>query len=195
MSIEVALYQALQSVGSLALPVGVPSSGKQFEDYMVKQLHTQLIQTQDSYRVFPPRHTLHDPTFSGTYHQFDIVIEQHEDLLAVECKFRGGAHIDQLFATKGKLIDYCKQPRGIFITTAPHINDEIHYYALAHQIQIICTSLLPIGYMLWRVKKGTDLEYRLENLQARIKNKVDAKRVLVEWKNAAQRFIADGYQE
>lgn len=193
MGIVVTIYQALQSVGALELPAGAPSSGKQFEDFMVKQLYTRLLQSQDGYRVFPPRHTLHEATFSGVYHQFDIVVAQQDDLVTVECKFRGGAHIDQLFATQGKLIDYRKQPRGIFTTTAPHVNDEIHYYALAHSIQLICTSLPPVEYMLWRVKKGTDLEYRLESLQSRILNKIDPRKVLIEWKNATQRFLDDGY--
>jgi hypothetical protein len=191
--IEVTLYEAVKSVGLLDLPVGLPSSGKQFEDYMVKQLHMQLSQTQDGYRVFPPRHTLREATLSGVYHQFDIVIAQQDDLVAVECKFRDSSHIDQLFATQGKLIDYKKQPRGIFITTARHVNDEIHYYALAHRILIISVSLPPVEYMLRRVKRGTDLEYRLDNLRSRINN-VDPRRVLVEWKNAAQRFLDDGYR-
>jgi len=160
---------------------------------MVKQLHVRLSQAQDSYRVFPPRHTLREETFSGVYHQFDIVIAQQNDLITLECKFRDSAHIDQLFATQGKLIDYKRQPRGIFITTARHVNDEIYYYALAHHIRVISTLLPPVEYMLRRVKKGTDLEYRLESLQSRI-NSIDPHRVLVEWKNAVQRFVADGYQ-
>ena len=195
MSIEVVLYQTLQSVRTLDLPVGMSSSGKQFEDYVVKQLYTSLLQLQGGYRVFPPRHTLRAATFSGVYHQFDIVIAQQEELVTVECKFSGGAHIDQLFATQGKLVDYCKRPHGIFITTAPHVNDEIYYYALAHHIQLICPSLPPVEHMLWQVKKGTDLEYRLGNLQSRIKNGIEPRYVLVEWRNAYQRFQADGYQQ
>lgn len=195
MSIEVILYQSLQSVRTLDLPVGIPSSGKQFEDYVVKQLYTSLLQLQGGYRVFPPRHTLREATFSGVYHQFDIVIAQQDDLVTIECKFRGGANIDQLFATQGKLVDYCKQPHGIFITTAAHVNDDIYYYALAHHIQLICPLLPPVEHMLWRIKKGTDLEYRLENLQSRIKNGCEPQHILIEWRNAYQRFCAEGYQQ
>jgi len=194
MSIEVVLYKALRAVGSLELQAGVPSSGKHFEDYVVKQLYTSLLQLQGGYRVFPPRHTLREATFSRVYHQFDIVVAQQEELVTVECKFRGGAHIDQLFATQGKLVDYCKRPQGIFITTAPHVNDEMHYYALAHHIQLICLSLPPVEYMLRCVNKGTDLEYRLENLQSRMKNGIEPQRLLIEWRNAFQRFLDDGYQ-
>ena len=194
MSIEVVLYQALRAVGSLELPAGVPSSGKLFEDYVVKQLHTSLLQLHGGYRVFPPRHTLREATFSGVYHQFDIVVALQEELITVECKFRGGAHIDQLFATQGKLVDYCKRPHGIFITTASHVNDGMYYYSLAHHIQLICPSLPPVEYMLWCVNKGTDLEYRLVNLQSRMKNGIESRHVLVEWRNAYQRFQADGYQ-
>lgn len=193
MSIEVVLYQALLDVGSLELPAGVPSSGKQFEDYVVKQLYTSLLQLQGGHRVFPPRHTLRDATFSGVYHQFDIVVAQQEKLVTVECKFRGGAHIDQLFATQGKLVDYCKRPHGIFVTTASHVNDEMYYYALANNIQLICPSLPPVEYMLHLVKKGTDLAYRLENLQIRMKNGIEPRHVMIEWRNAYRRFQSDGY--
>jgi hypothetical protein len=182
-------------VWTLELPVGIPSSGKQFEDYVVKQLYTSLLQLQGGYRVFPPRHTLREATFSGVHHQFDIVIAQQEALVSVECKFRGGAHIDQLFATEGKLVDYCKRPYGIFVTTAPHINDEIYYYALAHHIQIICSALPPVEYLLHCVKSETDLAYRLANLQSRIKNGIDPRYVLIEWRNAYQRFRDEGYQQ
>ena len=195
MSIEDVLYQTLHSVGTLNLPVGISSSGKQFEDYVVKQLYTNLLQLGGGYRVFPPRHTLRESTFSGVYHQFDIVIAQQEALVSVECKFRGGAHIDQLFATEGKLVDYRKRPYGIFITTAPHVNDEMYYYALAHHIQIICSSLPPVEYLLHCVKSETDLAYRLANLQSRIKNGIDPRYVLIEWRNAYQRFRAEGYQQ
>ena len=51
MSLEFTLYQALQSVGELDFPVGLPSSGKQFEDFMVRQLYTRLSQSPDEYRV------------------------------------------------------------------------------------------------------------------------------------------------
>jgi hypothetical protein len=195
MSVEVVLYQTLHSVGELNLPVGIASSGKQFEDYVVKQLYTNLLQLQGGYRVFPPRHTLREATFSGAHHQFDIVVEQQENLVTVECKFRGGAHIDQLFATQGKLMDYRKQPRGIFITTAAHVNNDIYCYAIAHHIQLICSLLPPVEHMLLQVKKGTDLEYRLENLQSRIKNGYEPQHVLIEWRNAYQRFCAEGYQQ
>ena len=194
MCIEVVLYQSLRAVGSLELPPGVSSSGKQFEDYVVKQLYTSLLELQGGYRVFLPRYTLRESTFSGVYHQFDIVVVQQEELVTIECKFRGGAHIDQLFATHGKLVDYCKSPHGIFITTATHVNDEMYYYSLAHQIQLICPSLPPVEYMLCYVHKGTDLEYRLENLKSRMKNGIDPRPLLVEWRNAYRRFQADGYQ-
>lgn len=46
------------------------------------------------YRVYPPRYTLRTPTFSGAYRQFDIVVAQQDELMAIECKFRGNAHID-----------------------------------------------------------------------------------------------------
>jgi hypothetical protein len=100
MNTEVALYKSLQVVRSLDFPVGKPASGKKFEDYMVMQLY-QNLQQQRGFRVFPPRHTLREATFSGIYHQFDIVVAEQEQLVAVECKFRGTAHIDQLFATQG----------------------------------------------------------------------------------------------
>jgi hypothetical protein len=193
MGIEVILYQALQSVQALELPVGISSSGKQFEDYVVKQLYTSLLQLQGGYRVFPPRFTLREPTFSGVYHQFDIVIAQQEYLVAVECKFRGGAHIEEMFATQGKLIDYRKQPHGIFITTAAYVNDEMYYYGLTHNIQLICPSLPPVEYMQSKVKKGTDLEYRLGILESRMKIGKEPQHLLVEWKNAYQRFQTDGY--
>ena len=109
-------YQSLQTVESLNLPAGEAASGKKFEDYVVKQLYQQLLRRSED-RVFTPRHTLHEPTFSGVFHQFDIVIARPNETVAVECKFRGGAHIDQLFATHGKLVDYRLRPHGVFVTT------------------------------------------------------------------------------
>ena len=192
MSIQAILYQSLQTVVSLDLPVGEAASGKKFEDYVVKQLYQQL-QRQSEDRVFTPRHTLREPTFSGVFHQFDIVIARPNETVAVECKFRGSAHIDQLFATHGKLIDYRSRPHGVFITTACGVNDEIYYYALAHRIQIICSLLPPVEYMLECAKKGTSLARTLEDLRQRIEDNLEPKRLLVEWKHSYDRFQSEGY--
>lgn len=192
MSIAVVLYRSLREVHTLALPPGISASGKQFEDYIVKQLYEKLVQTGE-YRVFPPRHTLRTPSLSGTFHQFDIVVAQQDELSAVECKFRGSAHIDQLFATQGKLIDYCQRPRGFFVTSAQGVNNEMHWYALAHRIQIICTSLPPVQYMLDCVKKDTSTAHRLEQLQTRLNDGTEPKKTLIEWKNEYMRFKDEGY--
>lgn len=192
MSIETVVYESLQAVHTLALPAGQAASGKKFEDYMVTQLYQKLRQ-QTGFQVFSPRYTLREDTFSGVSHQFDIVIAESEALIVIECKFRGGAHIDQLFATHGKLVDYRKRPRGIFVTTAKNVNDEMYYYALAHQILLICSSLPPVEYMLQCVKKDTDLASRLATLQSRIQNNVHPRRLLIEWKNSYVRFHDEGY--
>lgn len=192
MNAEAVIYQSLQAVRSLDLPVGEPASGKKFEDYMVMQLYQKLRQ-RTGFQVFPPRYTLYRDTFSGVSHQFDIVIAESEALVAIECKFRGGAHIDQLFATHGKLVDYCERPRGIFVTTAEKVNDEMYYYALAQRILLICSSLPPVEYMLQCVKKDTDLDRRLATLQSRIQDNVPPKHLLVEWKNSYVRFRDEGY--
>jgi len=193
MSIAIVLYQSLQDVNALALPPGISTSGKKFEDYIVKQLYEKLVQT-GAYRVFTPRYTLRTPTFSGAYHQFDIVVAQQDELFAVECKFRGSAHIDQLFATQGKLIDYCKKPCGVFVTTAKGVNDEMYLYALAHRLQIICDSLPPIEYMLGCVKNDTSIARRLELLQIRLSDVTKPKTILIEWKNEFMRFLDEGYR-
>ena len=100
MNAEMALYRSLQEVWSLGFPVGESASGKKFEDTMVMQLY-QKLQHRGEFGVLPPRYTLREATFSGVYHQFDIVIKVQEQLVAVECKFRRSAHIDQLFALRG----------------------------------------------------------------------------------------------
>lgn len=146
-NIETVVYRSLQAVQSSNLPVGKSTSGKKFEDHMVMQLYHKL-QQQAEFRVFPPRHTLREATYSGTHHQFDIVVAEEEDLVAVECKFRTNAHIDQLFATLGKLVDYTKRPRGVFVTAAQTVNDAMYCYALAHQISLISPALPPVEYML-----------------------------------------------
>jgi hypothetical protein len=192
MSIQAILYQSLQTVESLNLPAGEAASGKKFEDYVVKQLYQQLLRRSED-RVFTPRHTLHEPTFSGVFHQFDIVIARPNETVAVECKFRGGAHIDQLFATHGKLVDYRLRPHGVFVTTARGINDEIYCYALAHRIHIICLLLPPVEYMLECTKKGTSLTRMLEDLQQRIEDNLEPRRLLIEWKHTYDRFQAEGY--
>lgn len=193
MSIQAILYQSLRTVESLDLPAGEAASGKKFEDYVVKQLYQQL-QRQSEDRVFPPRHTLRLPTFSGAFHQFDIVIAQPKETVAVECKFRGSAHIDQLFATHGKLVDYRLRPHGVFVTTARGVNDEIYCYALAHRIQIICSLLPPVEYMFECAKKGTSVAYMLEDLQQRIEDNLEPKSLLIEWRHSYDRFQAEGYR-
>ena len=192
MNIEVALYESLRAIQALDFPVGKSASGKKFEDHMVMQLYQQLRQ-HGGFRVFPPRFTLREATFSGVYHQFDIVVTEQEQLGAVECKFRASAHIDQLFATQGKLVDYHKRPRAVFVTTASSVNNEMYYYSLAHQILLICPSLPPIGYMLQYVRKGTDLARRLETLQNRLKDGAPPNHMLVEWRNNYMRFQDEGY--
>ncbi len=194
MNLEFVIYKSLQHVQSLNFPVGEAASGKKFEDHVVMQLWQELKQ-QREIRVFPPRHTLGEATFSGVHHQFDIVVSKQDQLVAIECKFRGNAHIDQLFATCGKLIDYCKRPLGIFVTTASCVNEEIYYYALAHHILIICNLLPPVEYMLHCVKKETDLANRLQILQGRMKDDIAPKNILTEWKNAYTRFQDEGYSK
>lgn len=176
----------------MGLPVGVSESGKKFEDQMVMSL-CQELQRQSDFRVYPPRYTLRETTLSGTHHQFDIVVAHRDELVAVECKFRSNAHIDQLFSTLGKLVDYRKRPRGVFLTSAKTVNDAMYFYALAHQLRLISPSLPPIEYMLHCTKKGTDLAYRLARLKDRIVNDVPPQHVLVEWKNSYMRFQDEGY--
>lgn len=191
MTIEAALFRAFRDVKALELPPGIPSSGKQFEDFMVQQLH-QTLQQQESSRIFPPRYTLREATYSGLAHQFDIVIRQSE-LIAIECKFRTKTGIGELFAFVGKLIDYRKCPHGIFVTTAENVNNDIFCYAIAHRILIIYSLLPPVEYMIQQVKKGTDLAHRLASLQTRLQGENAPDHLLVEWQNAYTRFTVEGY--
>ena len=191
MTIEIVLFQALEGVKALELPPGVPSSGKSFEDFMVQQLY-RVLQQQGTLRIFPPRYTLREPTYSGVAHQFDIVIRQSE-LIAIECKFRKKTGIDGLFAFVGKLKDYREPPRGIFVTTAENVNNDVFWYAIAQPIPIVCSSLPPVEYMIQRVKKNTDLSRRLASLQTRLLGKVFADGSLGARKDAYKRFTVEGY--
>lgn len=191
MAIEIVLFQALKDVRALELPPGIPSSGKKFEDFMVQQLYQEL-QQQGTLRIFPPRYTLHEATYSGVAHQFDIVIRQSE-LIAIECRFRKRTKIDELFAFVGKLIDYRDPPRGIFVTTAENVNDNVFCYAIAHRKSIVCSSLPPVEYMIQRVKKNTELAHCLARLQTRLRGKTAPNHLLVEWQNAYSRFTVEGY--
>lgn len=191
MTIEFVLFQALKDVKALELPSGIPSSGKKFEDFMVQQLH-QTLQQQGTLHIFPPRYTLREPTYSGVAHQFDIIIRQ-SGLTAIECKFRKRTRIGELFAFVGKLIDYREPLRGIFVTTAENVNNDVLCYAIAHRILIVCSSLLPVEYMIHRVKKNTDLARRLASLRTRLQGDNVPSYVLVEWQNAYGRFTAEGY--
>lgn len=191
MTIEIVLFQALKDVKALELPSGIPSSGNKFEDYMVQQLYQKLRQL-GTLRVFRPRYTLREDTYSGIAYQFDIVIRQSE-LTAIECKFRKKTGIDDLFAFVGKLIDYREPPRGIFVTTAENVNDNVFCYAIAHRILIVCSHLPPIEYMIQRVKKNTDLARRLASLQTRLRGEHAPNHLLVEWQNAHRRFTVEGY--
>jgi len=192
MDVEAVLYRSLKAVQSLGLPAGVPASGKKFEDHMVMELCTNLRQ-QAECRVFPPRHTLHQATFSGVHHQFDIIVAEQEELVAVECKFRSSAHIDQLFAAVGKLVDYRERPRGVFVTSAQNVNDAMYYYALAHQISLISPALPPVRYMLQCAKNGTELALRLATMLGRISGGAQPQHLLVEWRNNYMRFQDEGY--
>jgi hypothetical protein len=189
--IEIVLFQALQDVKNLELPPGISGSGTKFEDYMVQQLYLRLHQ-QGVFAVFPPRYTLREATYSGIAHQFDVVIRQSE-LIAVECKFREAARIDELFAFRGKLIDYRKPPRGIFMTTAKHVNDHVFWYAISHHILIVSLFLPPVEYMIYRVKNNTDFARHLASLQARLREENTPQHLLVEWKNDHTRFVQEGY--
>jgi Holliday junction resolvase len=191
-SIEAALYESLEAVRKRNLPVGESASGKKFEDLMVVQLYQKLVE-RAQFRVFPPRHTLREATRSGVHHQFDIVVVEEEELVAVECKFRSAAHIDQLFATFGKLVDYKKRPRGVFVTAAQAVNDAMYYYALAHQVSLITPALPPVEYMLQCAKNGTDLAERLETVLGRIRGDALPQQMLVEWRSSYMRFRDEGY--
>ena len=158
---------------------------------MVQQLY-QKLQRQGTLRIFRPRYTLREPTYSGLAHQFDIVIRQ-DKLTTIECKFRGKTGIDNLFAFVGKLVDYRDPPRGIFVTTAENVNDNVFCYAIAHRISIVCSSLPPVEYMIQRVKKNTELAHHLARLWTRLRGKTAPNHVLVEWQNAYSRFTVEGY--
>jgi hypothetical protein len=125
-------------------------------------------------------------------HPFDIVIRQNE-LVVIECKFRKGMTISELFAFVGKRMDYRKPPHGIFVTTAEHVNNDILCYAIGHHISIICYRLPPVEYMIQKVKKDTDLAHRLASLQDRLRGNSAPNHLLIEWQNACRRFVADGY--
>ena len=191
MKAEAVLFQALNEITTLGLPSGAPSSGSKFVDYVFQQLYVALRQAAGQ-SVFPPRYTLREVTYSGVSHQFDVVIRD-ESLTAIECKFRRGTGIDDLFAFLGKLADYREPPRGIFLTTAQSICDDVFCYAIAHHISIVSPSLAPVGYMIQRVKRDTDLFSRLQNLQLYLEDQGVPKQTLVQWQNEFRRFKAEGY--
>jgi len=192
MGVETVLFEALTDAQVVQLPPGTASSGKDFEDLMMKQLHTTLAQQAGLY-VYPPRYTLSQATYSGVAHQFDIVIRENQ-LAALECKFRRTIGIDHLFGFVGKLVDYRQPPRGIFVTTAENASDDCFCYAIAHRISMVCRFLPPVEYMLNRVKTDTELARRLWSLQMRLQQENVPRRVLVQWRNEYGRFIAEGYR-
>ncbi len=161
---------------------------------MVQQLYQEL-QRHATLHIFPPRYTLREPTYSGVAHQFDVVIREDENTTVVECKFREKTGIDELFAFAGKLVDYRNPLQGVFVTTSGTVNDDAFQYAIAHHIQIICSTLAPVAYMGQCVKRDTDLARRLNNLQARLKDDCTPSHILVEWKNAHRRFVSEGYDQ
>ena len=188
---EVVLFQALAEVAALELPPGISSSGKRFEDYAFQRLYLALKQAGGQ-RVFPPRYQLREATYSGVAHQFDIVVQEGK-LVTVECKFRRGTGIDDLFAFLGKLRDYREPPRGIFLTTAQSLPDDVFCFAIAHEISIVSLCLAPVDYMVLRAKEGTDLHRRLLNLESQLRQPSTPRRVLVQWQNEHRRFRAEGY--
>jgi len=191
MKAEGVLFLALSETMSLELPPGVSSSGTKFEDYVFQRLYVALRQTGGP-GVFPPRYTLREATHSGVAHQFDIVLRE-ESLTTIECKFRRGTGIDDLFAFLGKLVDYRERPRGIFLTTAQSICNEVFCYAIAHHISVVSPSLAPVDYMMQRVKRDTDLFRRLQTLQLHFHDQSVPKQALIQWQNEYRRFKTEGY--
>lgn len=193
MQIETNLYRALLSVNEMELPSGVSTSGTKFENYTVQHLY-QHLERRQAYKLFPPRYTLREPTYSGVAHQFDIVL-RHDQLVTIECKFRSATGIADLFAFVGKLVDYRQPPAAIFVTNARAINDEVLCYAIAHQVSLIFQALPPVGFMMAYAKHNTDLGAQLAQLANRFSGDVSPKTLLVEWRHAFQRFKAAGYNE
>jgi hypothetical protein len=189
---EIALFQALRDVAVLELPPGIPHSGKKFEDYTFQKLY-QAVHLLGERSVFPPRYTLREPTYSTVHHQFDIVVREGQ-LTAIECKFRQGTGINDLFAFLGKLVDYRVRPRGVFVTTARNVGDQVFCYAIAHHISIVCPCLAPVEYMIQQVKAETDLFHRLVSLRTCLCSNSIPKNALVQWQNEHRRFLAEGYQ-
>jgi hypothetical protein len=191
MSVSAVLFKALKQIEVASLQPGISESGKKFEDFMVQRLYQSLRQQEAA--VFQPRYTLHEPTFSGVAHQFDIVIRD-DGLTVVECKFRGRVGIDQLFSFVGKVVDYQEKLNAVFLTTAPRVGEDILCYAIAHHITMVSPHLLPIGFMLEQVQPNSDLGNRLSRLQANMYDRGSPRAIMLEWQNAQRRFIAEGYR-
>lgn len=124
--------------------------GHRFEDTAAKAAYEALVHVGVTPRQ--PRHTLALPTVSGLRHQFDIVVPDGSRWFTIELKHRSSAQIEQLYAFVAKLLDYALAARlhgtgheftGVFVSTAPRLNDHFRQFALAYGVVAIAPDLPP----------------------------------------------------
>src|SRR5258708_5644155 len=119
---------------------GLSLAGHRFEDDAAKAAYEAL--NRVGVTPYPPRYQLSLPTLSGLKQQFDVVLPDGPRHYIVELKRRSHSEIEQLYAFVGKLLDYALAARlystghlftGIFVCTAPKLNDHFRQFALTYR--------------------------------------------------------------
>lgn len=179
--------------------------GHRFEDAAAKAAYEALVHVGVTPRQ--PRRTLALPTVSGLQHQLDVVVPEGSRWFIIELKHRSSAQIEQLYAFVAKLLDYALAARlhrtgheftGVFVSTAPRLNDHFRQFALAYGVVVIAPDLPPCQVLEEcpedeSVRRDAlDLAGRLEvplpTVAIRYSPSVEAALLVQEWRALAQRW-------
>jgi len=201
------LFTLVEGVGSIVLPISAnvaSVAGYKFEDDAAKAAYEALVQVG----VAPskPRHKLQLPTLSGLRQQFDIVVPSGSHYFIVELKRRSHSEIEQLYAFVAKLLDYALAARchatgnvftGIFVSTAPKLNDHFRQFAISYGVISVAPDLPPCEVLQVRAvdvvvqHDAADLAKRLyvslPDMAIQGMGRAQSDVLLREWQSIAQR--------
>jgi hypothetical protein len=209
------LYALTTAAGGLAAPGSVKAAsiaGHKFEDAAAKAAYEALVRVGVS--PHRPRHVLRVPTVSGLYQQFDVVVCTGLRYFIVELKRRSSSEIEQLYAFVAKLLDYALAARlqgtghtftGIFVSTAPRMNDNFRQFAIAYGVIPVGPDLPPC-HVLEATKDSeavcqdaADLAARLHrplpNVVVSSAARLEALPLLREWQSIALRRPRKGQDD
>jgi hypothetical protein len=181
-------------------------AGYRFEDKAAEAAYEALVRM--GVAAYRPRYTLALPTISGLQQQFDVVVPDRSRYLLIELKRRSQSSIEQLYAFVAKLLDYALATRlhktgntftGVFVSTAPRLNDNFRHFAIAYGVIPIALDLPPCHTLIQRSENprvrrdAADLLKRLDmplpDAVLTGSRRLETRTLLLEWQSVAQRSL------